>query len=59
MIAWAHRTTGVIQACAPSRRAQLIVEIPGLADMLARGYVVAATDYPGLGTPGPHPYLIG
>ena len=31
----------------------------GLADMLARGYVVAATDYPGLGTPGVHPYLIG
>jgi pimeloyl-ACP methyl ester carboxylesterase len=27
--------------------------------MLARGYVVVATDYPGLGTPGIHPYLIG
>jgi alpha-beta hydrolase superfamily lysophospholipase len=27
--------------------------------MLARGFVVAATDYPGLGTVGPHPYLIG
>jgi pimeloyl-ACP methyl ester carboxylesterase len=27
--------------------------------MLARGYVVTATDYPGLGTVGPHPYLIG
>jgi acetyl esterase/lipase len=27
--------------------------------MLTRGYVVAATDYPGLGTPGPHPYLVG
>jgi len=26
--------------------------------MLARGYVVVATDYPGLGTPGIHPYLI-
>jgi alpha-beta hydrolase superfamily lysophospholipase len=33
--------------------------IPGLAGMLARGYVVVATDYPGLGTPGPHPYLFG
>ena len=32
----------------------------GLADMLARGYVVVATDYPGLGVPGQiHPYLIG
>jgi acetyl esterase/lipase len=27
--------------------------------MLDRGYVVAATDYPGLGTVGPHPYLVG
>ena len=31
----------------------------GLADMLAPGYVVVATDYPGLGVPGIHPYLIG
>ena len=31
----------------------------GLRDMVDRGYVVAATDYPGLGTPGPHPYLVG
>ena len=23
------------------------------------GYVLAATDYQGLGTPGPHPYLVG
>jgi hypothetical protein len=27
--------------------------------MLQRGYVVTATDYPGLGTAGPHPYLVG
>jgi acetyl esterase/lipase len=27
--------------------------------MLARGYVVTATDYPGLGTPEVHPYLVG
>jgi hypothetical protein len=27
--------------------------------LLERGYVVTATDYPGLGTPGPHPYLVG
>jgi acetyl esterase/lipase len=27
--------------------------------MLERGYVVAATDYPGLGTPEVHPYLVG
>ena len=27
--------------------------------MLEHGYVVAATDYPGLGSMGTHPYLIG
>ncbi len=27
--------------------------------MLGRGLVVVATDYPGLGTVGPHPYLVG
>ena len=27
--------------------------------MIEQGAVVAATDYPGLGTPGPHPYLVG
>jgi alpha-beta hydrolase superfamily lysophospholipase len=31
----------------------------GLRDLLARGYIVTATDYPGLGTAGPHPYLVG
>ena len=33
--------------------------MPELARLLARGWVVVATDYPGLGTPGPHPYLVG
>ena len=27
--------------------------------MIEQGAVVAATDYPGLGTAGPHPYLVG
>lgn len=31
----------------------------GLRDFIASGDVVVATDYPGLGTPGPTPYLIG
>jgi hypothetical protein len=33
--------------------------VQGLGDMLRRGYIVAATDCPGLGTAGPHPYLVG
>jgi Secretory lipase len=31
----------------------------GLGEMLSRGYIVVATDHPGLGTDGIHPYLIG
>lgn len=59
VIAWAHPTTGVARRCAPSMWPLMFDEIPGLTEMIARGYVVAATDYPGLGTPGTHPYMIG
>ena len=59
VIAWAHPTSGVVQACAPSLMPDNAGLIWGLADMLAQGYVVVATDYPRLGTPGIHPYLIG
>jgi acetyl esterase/lipase len=33
--------------------------VQGLSEMLLRGYVVTATDYPGLGTAQVHPYLVG
>ncbi len=59
IVAWAHPTTGVVPRCAPSRAIFIFQQIQGLREMVARGYVVAATDYPGLGTPGPHPYLVG
>ncbi len=39
--------------------ASFSTQIPGLELLLARGYIVAATDYPGLGTASPHPYLVG
>ena len=59
IVAWAHPTTGVVDKCAPSLARVLFRSIQGLSDMLERGYIVAATDYPGLGTPGVHPYLVG
>jgi fermentation-respiration switch protein FrsA (DUF1100 family) len=59
VIAWAHPTTGISVQCAPSLSSGVFKMIPGLKEMLARGYVVAAADYPGLGTTGPHPYLVG
>ena len=59
ILSWAHPTTGVVDDCAPSTMAAVFELIPGLATFLAAGYVVAATDYEGLGTAGVHPYLIG
>src|SRR5271167_948629 len=59
IVAWAHPTTGVARACAPSLARVLFQSIQGLRGMLAQGAIIAATDYPGLGTPGPHPYLVG
>jgi acetyl esterase/lipase len=59
IVAWAHPTTGVMPKCAPSLARVLFQSIQGLREMLDRGYVVTATDYPGLGTAGPHPYLVG
>ncbi len=60
VIAWAHPTSGVVESCAPSLMPDVSGMIWGLAGMLAQGYVVVATDYPGLGVPGQiHPYLIG
>ena len=59
IVAWAHPTTGVVPRCAPSLALFVFQQIQGLREMVERGYVVAATDYPGLGTPGPHPYLVG
>ncbi len=60
VVAWAHPTTGVARKCAPSLMLDAVMPtITGLAEMIARGYVVVATDYPGLGTAGEHPYLVG
>ena len=59
IVAWAHPTTGVVSRCAPSEAHFVFQTMMGLRDMVRHGYIVAATDYPGLGTAGPHPYLVG
>ena len=64
VLAYAHGTTGLADACAPSRDVRPLgtwsgtgwLPLPALWD---GGFVVAATDYEGLGTPGRHPYLVG
>ncbi len=65
IVAWAHPTTGIAQGCAPSLdngglgALTLAQSIVGLDAFISDGDIVAATDYPGLGAPGIHPYLIG
>jgi acetyl esterase/lipase len=61
VIAWAHGTTGIATDCAPSLAGDAVrfSSIPGLDQALDDGWAFVATDYIGLGTPGPHPYLIG
>ena len=61
IVAWAHGTTGLGDACTPSKMAaggegsELLL---GTA-VVSRGLVFVATDYEGLGTPGVHTYLVG
>lgn len=61
VIDWAHGTTGFAQQCGPS-----LLEKPFesgalflLPEIVDSGWALVASDYIGLGTPGPHPYLVG
>ncbi len=59
VIAWAHPTVGLADQCAPSRAANPLKDTQEWLNVaMERGWVVAATDYLGLGTPGPNTYLI-
>ena len=59
VLAWAHGTTGINRPCAPSISQDPLKGIPDMTAPLDQGWVVTLTDYPGLGTPSPHPYLVG
>jgi hypothetical protein len=59
VITWAHGTHGIADQCAPSRTADMVSRLPSIGKVVSQGYVVTATDYEGLGTPGTHPYLVG
>jgi pimeloyl-ACP methyl ester carboxylesterase len=58
IVAWAHGATGIADACAPSMTDYAFL-IPGIERLVNAGYVVVATDYAGLGGPGPHAFLVG
>lgn len=66
VLSWAHGTTGAADVCAPSRNADggpadgyISYATASYDSWLKAGYAVLRTDYEGLGTPGPHRYLVG
>ncbi len=59
VVSYAHGTTGLADHCAPSRAGLSRLEREHVSRWLAAGYVVAATDYEGLASAGPHPYFNG
>ncbi|HEY9888955.1 MAG TPA: lipase family protein, partial [Candidatus Obscuribacterales bacterium] len=59
IVAWAHGTTGIRPECGVSHTSDPYQQTPAIEQMLAEGWVVTITDYPGLGTPGTHPYMVG
>lgn len=74
VMTWCHGTTGLGDAATPSAEpnpARNLITyfdadstqqndygVPGLQGWIDDGYVVCATDYQGLGTPGQHQYMV-
>lgn len=74
MVTWCHGTTGLGSAACPSAQPdparelityfspqstqQIDYGVPGLQSLVDAGWVVCATDYQGLGTPGMHQYEV-
>jgi hypothetical protein len=73
VVTWCHGTTGLGDAACPSAQPdpareltgyftpqstqQIDYGVPGLQAMIDAGWVVCATDYQGLGSPGVHQYM--
>jgi len=55
-VTWGHGTTGTADSCAVSKGLRYA---SAAEPMIEQGYVIASTDYEGLGSPGLHPYLVG
>lgn len=61
VLSFAPGTHGIGDACAPSKAIAQGSDygLPDIAAATGRGWVVAVTDYQGLGTPGTHTYIVG
>lgn len=58
VIAWAHGTVGFPDICAPTFNGWSERDVEYLNNWLKQGYAIVASDYEGLGTNGPHPYMM-
>ena len=61
-IPWCSGATSPPRAapgCGASLQANPFADVPALGALLEEGWVYVASDYAGLTTKGPHPYLIG
>ncbi|MEV8147830.1 lipase family protein [Arthrobacter sp. NPDC080073] len=61
VIAWAHGTTGYARDCAPTLLTDPLGSgaFPSRDAVIANGWAIVSTDYAGMGTGGPQPYIIG
>ena len=61
IVAYAHGSTGLYDACAPSSSIDDFPWTYGIMvpEVIDAGYVYVAADYEGRGTPGMHRYLMG
>ncbi len=61
VVSWGVGTRGLGDDCAPSWTMTQGTDYEGIfiADALDRGLAVVVSDYQGLGTPGPHTYMVG
>lgn len=58
LLSWAHGTLGIADSCAPSWTGFRDRDAAYINRWLERGFAVVASDYQGLGGPGPHPYSV-
>ncbi len=59
ILAIARGTQGIYPYCATSQLPDALSNLYLLQTMIDQGFVVTVTDYPGIGTPGISPYLVG
>lgn len=59
VVAYGHGTTGAGDGCDPSQDPSLGAVGAAIGALAEAGHIAVATDYEGIGTRGPHPYLHG